>query len=329
MNRKRLIIIGLDILALLVLGVVTVYAIYTRPLGPSMQLDVPAEVQAQHQAAAQPAQQSDRVCGSRGILNLFIIGRASPNEAGVWGADAIRLAVVDFDSPAAGILALPGELWVNTPVLADLGYEQQSLEMVYQLIWEDNANNPDHVRVQKATQALAQTILDNFEFVPDRYATVEEDPFIDFIDDLGGVEVTLPEAVDGTYEGYGIYPAGLQTLDGLRTLNLTRLIHPDGQLEPDIWGSLERQNYVLQGMRDTILTPDNILLIPELVKSIRLAITTDLSVNQVVDLGCMVQEVGSDVNLQIVTSDLVTIDPAGHMLPDIDLINALIDSLVP
>jgi anionic cell wall polymer biosynthesis LytR-Cps2A-Psr (LCP) family protein len=304
MNRKRWLLLGLDILALLALGTVTVYAFYTRPLGPSLKLDVPssgkADIQAEKQAAAPAAPQAQKTCGSSGVQNLFVIGRASPNPAGLYGADAIRLVVVDYDAPAAGILGLPNELWVDTPVLADLDVDQTSLNMVYQLVWEANANNPDHVRAQKATQALAQTIVDNFTFVPDNYVTVEEEPFILFIDNLGGVEVNLPEAVDGTMEGYGTYPAGLQTLDGLRTLNLTRLLHPSGQLEEDIWGSLDRQNAVLLGMRDTMLELENIPQIPDLVKAIRRAITTDLSVDQALDLACMVQEVGSTANLQVV-----------------------------
>ena len=34
-----------------------------------------------------------------------------------------RLALVDFDTPAAAVLALPNELWVNSPALAEQGVE--------------------------------------------------------------------------------------------------------------------------------------------------------------------------------------------------------------
>ncbi|HLA97158.1 MAG TPA: LCP family protein [Anaerolineales bacterium] len=295
-----------------------------RPLGPALALEVPPEAQARQAAEAQVAPQAQKTCGNSGVMRLVVIGRASPSDHARYGADAVRLALLDFDAPAAAILALPNELWVSSPALAEQGFEQTSLNMVYQTAWENAKGNPDHVRAQKATQALAQTIVANFEFVPDHYVTVEEAPFIEYIDALGGVEVNLAQAVDGSAEGYGSYPQGVQVLTGLRALNLTRLMHPSGQPEADIWGSLGRQDAVLQGLRDTALKLGNVAKIPELVKAMRKAITTDLSVDQALDLACMVQEVGSEAVLLVVGPELVRIDEQGRMIPDVEGIKALI-----
>ncbi len=326
---KRIFFIILLGVILTLLGITGVaFALAKAQLGPSLELDIPPQVQAKQQAAIQSAPQAQqKTCGNTGVMRLLVIGRASPITAGLYGADAIRLVEVNFDTPAVGILTLPVQLWVDTPVLANAGVEKAPLNQVYQIAWETARGEPDPVRSRKATQALAQTILDNFEFVTDHYVTVEEAPFIEFIDQLGGIEVNLPEAVDGTMEGYGVYPSGVQVLSGLRALNLTRLMHPSGQAQPDIWGSLQRQTIVIQGMRDTLLKPENVGKILDLAKAIRKAVITDLSVDQAHDLACMVEEVGNQARLLAVTPDMVSYDDESHMIPNIEAIKVLLDSL--
>jgi anionic cell wall polymer biosynthesis LytR-Cps2A-Psr (LCP) family protein len=233
---------------------------------------------------------------------------------------------VDYDHGRAAIMALPVELWVDTPVLANIGVEETSLNLVYQKAWENAHGNPDHVRTQKATQALAQTIVDDFAFVPDHYLTVEEAAFVRYVDTLGGVNLTLASAVDGTSEGYGVYAAGPQLLDGMRALNLTRLLHPSGQAAPDIWGSLSRQDLVMKGLLAAALQPANWDKAPELVKEVRQAITTDLSASQALDLACMAQAVGGSAALLTVTPDMV-IYQDGRMLPDLQAIAQLIQHM--
>jgi len=317
-------------LVLLIGVTIWVVSWLSRPLDSPLELVVPPELaQVDQPAAAQSAPQLQKTCGGKGTLRMIVVGQASPITAGLYGADAIRLVVVDYDNETAAILGLPVDLWVDTPVLADLDVEENSLNMVYQLMYENASGNPDHVRTQKATQALAQTIVDVFEFVPDRYVTVVEEPFIEFIGELDGgvVVVNLPEGVDGTSEGYDDYPPGEQSLTGVQTLNLTRLLHPSGQIEPDILGRLERQNAVLLGMRDTmLLNSENLTKIPDLVKAVRKAITTDLSVDQALDLACMVEEVGNDADLLVVDDELWEIVD-GHMVPDIEGIKELITQM--
>jgi anionic cell wall polymer biosynthesis LytR-Cps2A-Psr (LCP) family protein len=80
---------------------------------------------------------------------------------------------------------------VDSPVLAGQVIDQTQLHPVYQQAWETAHGNPDNVRTQKATQVLAQTIGDNFDFKVDRYMTVEDQAFIQFINELGGIDLTL------------------------------------------------------------------------------------------------------------------------------------------
>jgi hypothetical protein len=83
-------------------------------------------------------------------------------------------------------------------------------------------------------------------------------------------------------------------------------------------------------MLDAVLNPENLTNLPNLVKDIRKAITTDLGVNQAMDLACMRQEVGTVANLMTVRPPpyLVTIDAEDRMIPNVEGKRTLFDQMV-
>ena len=129
-------------------------------------------------------------------MNLMLLGQASPIEAGHYGADAVRLARIDFDQQSVAILALPSDLWVGAAALDDPDIELAALNQIYQLAYEaEPGNQPEDVLARKATQTLAQAVVDNFGFVPDHYVTVKGEPFVELVDTLGGIEVDVQRAI--------------------------------------------------------------------------------------------------------------------------------------
>jgi LCP family protein required for cell wall assembly len=215
-------------------------------------------------------------------------------------------------------------LWVDTPVLADLEIEEVPLSAVYAEAYGRVNSASERFRTQVATQALAQTILDNFGFVPDHYITVDEEAFVEYVDLLGGIEVDLPEAVDGTSEGYGYYQAGVQLLDGTRTLNFARLYHPSGMDEFDLWGNQERQNLVVRGILAATLKPQNWTKVPALMNEVLGAVVTDLSLQQTLDLACMAEKVGDSTRMLEVSEEMVSMDESRRLIPDVEAIKELI-----
>lgn len=329
-------VVFLGLMGVLLVGAFYTLSLMQKPLGPALALEGQDGEMIQAQPASirlpvipgLPQAQSGKTCGGSGQLALFSLGQASPIEAGLFGADALRLIVVDYDSPGVSILAVPVWLWVDASVLKDPQAPFTSLNLVYQKAYEAaGPGNPPEVRTQKATQALAQAVLDNFGFVPDRYLAVLEEPFVEMVDMLGGIELDLPAAVDGTSEGYGIYPAGPQHLNGLQTLNFTRMLLPGGITTPDIWGRFARQNLVLHAMLEESLKPENWTKLPDLAKESRKAVVTDLSVNQVTSLACMLEVVGDQATLLEVAPEMVSYDDLGHMIPDMEAIQALVAQL--
>jgi LCP family protein required for cell wall assembly len=324
-------------LALLVIliptGIIFARNLMLSPLDPPLDLDIPSvaeptENEEVAEAPSSPSNDDKRTCGNKGKTKLFQIGVASPVETSHPGADAVRLVVVDYDQVTAGILALPADMWVNTPddLVEHLG-DLAPLNLIYLTAYETFPGSPHgKVLTRKATQILAQTIVDEFDFVPDKYININGDAFIELVDTLGGITITLTEEIDATAENYGIFPAVEQVLNGQRTLDFVRILYPNG-IGPDYFGRFDRQNLVLHALLYAVLHPDNWGSIPDLVKDARKMVVTDLSVDQARDLACMVEEVDGDADLLVVTPDMVVFDDQGRMIPDIEAIKELIKEL--
>ncbi len=263
-------------------------------------------------------------CGNTGRMHLLVIGLTAPNVEEALGADAIRLVTIDFDQPSAAVVTLPVYIWVETPVLSEMGIDHLHLTTVYWKAYAAAKADTEQIRARVATQAVAQTIMDNFGYMPDHYITVNDSGFVEYVDALGGIDVDLPKAVDGTAEGYGIYLAGPQHLDGKHTLNFARLFHPNGVTGLDIWGNFERQNIVVKAVLDGMLKPQNWTKIPALVEQIDRAMDTDLSPDQLMDLACIAQKVGENTRMLTVDETMVAKDIQGRMIPDTEAIKSLI-----
>jgi LCP family protein required for cell wall assembly len=266
---KKLRILSLLALVLLI-PTGLLYTKYTlaKPLDPPIELEIPRQVEGKS-FVADPSSKNTKICGNSGIMKILEIGIASPLEQGHQGADAIRLIVVDFDKVRAGILALPADLWVNTPddLIGELG-SLAPLNQIYLTAYQNSPGNPEKVLTQKATQILAQTILDEFGFVPDKYINVNGESFSDLVDSLDGITITLASEIDASSENFGIFPVGQQTLSGDQTLDFVRILYPNG-IGPDYFGRFERQNMVIHALLDAVLDHDNWDKAPELVKEAR------------------------------------------------------------
>lgn len=300
----------------------------TKPIDPPLELEVSVNASPVHNepdtTSSENTAYTSQTCGNSGVMRILNIGTASPAEKGHPGADSIRLIVVNFDEVRAGILALPVDLWVNTPaeLIDDLG-TTAPLNQIYLAAYQSLSDEPDHISAQEATQVLAQTIVDEFRFLPDQYINVSGESFIDLVDTLGGVTITLDEALDASGENCGLFPAGEQTLTGERTLAFVRMLSPNG-LEPDYFGRFERQNMIIHALLDAVMKVENLENYPELIMGARKMIVTDLSVEQANNLACMIEEVNGDAEFFMIDSEMITIDDQGQMIPDIEKTKELI-----
>jgi anionic cell wall polymer biosynthesis LytR-Cps2A-Psr (LCP) family protein len=132
---------------------------------------------------------------------------------------------------------------------------------------------------------LARTLTLNFGTQIDHYAAVNMRTFEKIVNAVDGIEVTLPETVDGrTAEDRSkrlLFPSGTHRLNGTQALTLARIRIEGG------FARAENQNRVLCALRDKLASPDVVTKLPDLIRSFQGAIQTDLSPEQLSQLACI------------------------------------------
>ena len=231
------------------------------------------------------------LCGAPPVMNILAIGTDARGNNYSYGlADVIRLVRVDFVNPKVTVLEMPRDLWVEIPDVADNldGQDHEKLNQAYLY------GNPGFGYTDDPAQGpglLARTLALNFGTRIDHYAAVNMRTFEKIVNAVGGVDVTLPETVDGRTATDTnkrlLFLAGTHHLDGTQALTLAR-IRIEG-----VFARAENQNRVLCALRDKLTSPAVLPKIPELIKSFQGAIQTDLSPEQLGQLACIGTQIRS------------------------------------
>jgi LCP family protein required for cell wall assembly len=182
------------------------------------------------------------------------------------------------------VLEFPRDMWVEIPDVADNlnGQDHEKLNQAYLY------GNPGFHYTDDAAQGpglLARTLALNFGAQIDHYAAVNMRTFINLVNAVGGIDVTLPEAVDGrTADDTSnrlVFKAGTLHLNGDRALTLARIRIKGG------FARGENQNRVLCALRDKLASPSVIKEIPELIQAFKDNVQTDLTPAQITQLACI------------------------------------------
>jgi LCP family protein required for cell wall assembly len=184
------------------------------------------------------------------------------------------LVRVDSVNPKVTVLEIPRDLWVEIPDIADNldGQDHEKLNQAYLYgnhgfgYTDDPAQGPG---------LLARTLTLNFGTNIAHYAAVNMQTFVKIVNAVGGIDVTLPETVDGRTATDTnkrlLFSQGTHHLDGISALTLAR-IRIEGT-----FARADNQNRVLCALRDKLTSGDVVTRIPELIQSFQDAIQTDSS----------------------------------------------------
>lgn len=309
-RSQKTILFVLSLTAAVLLAVVVwLYSgLLQRPLGPSLQLAtatpmgmpatwtpdpvaasaVPSTLQPVSIQSTSGVPTSNAVtglCGGPAVMQILAVGSdARANSYNYGLADVIRLIRIDFVNPKVTVLEFPRDLWVEIPDIADNlnGQDHEKLNQAYLY------GNPGFGYTDDPAQGpglLARTLTLNFGTQIDHYAAVNMRTFEKIVNAVGGIDVYLPEALDGrTPDDRSerlIFKSGNLTLNGERALTLARI---------RIQGTFARadnQNRVLCALRDKLTSPHVVTKIPQLIQSFQGAIQTDLSPAQLGQLACI------------------------------------------
>ncbi|GAB4467683.1 MAG: hypothetical protein Kow00124_00910 [Anaerolineae bacterium] len=220
---------------------------------------------------------------SEGRVTVLLMGideRAF--EQGPARTDTMILLTLDPATGTAGMISIPRDLWVAIP---DYG--------VYDRI------NTAYFRGQAdqypggGGAALARlTVQHNLGVEVPYYATVNFQAFIQIIDQIGCIPITVPQTIDDpTYpapDGYGYDPfyleAGEYCMGGETLLKYSRTRSTFG----GDFDRAARQQQVLRAIREHVLStgqlPNLLARAPQLYETVSDGISTNLSLQQIVEL---------------------------------------------
>ena len=224
-------------------------------------------------------------CRDLPTMTILAIGVDARSDEYRYGrADVIRAVRVDFKAQRVSMLQFPRDLWVRIPEVRDnLGTDRQKLNTAYTYgnpglhFWDHPSQGPG---------LLARTLDLNFGLKADHYVAANMNIFVDVVDALGGLDITLPEGgIDGrsSYDRSErlVFPAGQQHLTGEQALTLARIRNVS------VFQRESYQNMVMCALQEEIEQPETILKIPAIISSFRDNVQTDLSPEQISQLACL------------------------------------------
>ncbi len=244
-------------------------------------------------------------------INILLMGideRIGYDTDRAYRTDTMIVVHIDPVRRTAGVLSFPRDLWVEIPEF-NLNARLNNANFI-----GDNNNYPGG-----GGPALAmETINANFGIRIDHYAMVNFTVVETVIDILApdGIPVEVTEVIrDPDYpdEGYGTinveFDPGVEFMDGQRLLQYARTRATEG-------GDLDRarrQQQVLEAMRSYVLSAGGIqqflTQIPALWEELSGSYRTDLTLQQIVGLGFLMNEIPRE-NIQY------RVIGVGYIIPD-------------
>lgn len=295
-----IVLASVSVLVLIDTGI-RVYRAWNQPLGPALDYPTPLPLPATWTVPpgtplptitlaptlsfyTETPTSSFLPCGNLPPMMLLAIGSDSHKNDYQYGrADLIRAIRVDFRAQRITVLAFPRDLWVRIPeVIDDLGTNEQKLNTAYTYgnpglhFWDHPSQGPG---------LLARTLDLNFGLQSDHYVAVSMNVFVEIVDTLGGLDINLPDGVDGrsSYDRSArlVFPAGEQHLNGEQALTLARIRNVS------VFQRTNHQNQVVCALQEKITSPETISKIPDIIYSFTQNILTDLTPEQVSQLACL------------------------------------------
>ncbi|MFO7682307.1 MAG: LCP family protein [Chloroflexota bacterium] len=259
------------------------------------------------------------------ILLLGIDQRC--DEIGPTHTDSMMLVTLNPMSLSAGVLSLPRDMWVEIP-----GFDVDRINQAhyYGEAYEYPGGGP----------ALAVETVESFLGVQiDYYAAVNFDAFIEIVNQIGGIDITVPEAIEDTAypdRCYGYDPftieAGDHHLNGEMALKYART-------RATLGGDVDRagrQQAVVLAVREKVLSLD---MVPQLIKqapavwqTLQTNVRTNMTLEEAVQLALLAQDIPrGSIETAVIDYDYVepSITPDGRqvLVPNRDYIRQLRNKL--
>jgi LCP family protein required for cell wall assembly len=261
-------------------------------------------------------------------LNILVMGldlRPGVAKDQPARADTLFVASIDKRYNRVQMLSFPRDLWADVPVKIDSG----------EFVWGEAKVNAaySHGQFYKyedgGAGATVATIEHNYHIDIHHWVVIDWEGFVRLIDAIGGIDVTVPEAVsDFGTDTLEMFPnrtvqAGAQHMDGERALGYSR-VRIDGDIK-----RIERQQLVIRAVADQAVSLGIIGRLPEFWSAYNDAIRTDVETGLVPGFGLLARDLDYDnietFSVADATYSGIAEDGALILLPNLDELFAVID----
>jgi polyisoprenyl-teichoic acid--peptidoglycan teichoic acid transferase len=246
--------------------------------------------------------------GSR--INILFVGLrgGDPIEGDCpFCTDTLILLTVDPITKTAGMLSIPRDMWVNIP---GFGYSRINTA------WTLGRGS----KLPGGGPALTMKTVSHFIGVPvDYYVQVDFDTFVDVIDLIGGVDIYNDERIVLDPMSHGrdfpkvkLTCCGMRHLNGTVALAYARCRHVEQGCKDGDVGRAKRQQKVIFGIRDKVLTPENfpklLAQAPELYRTFSSGIHTNLTLPDAMELAVLVRDIpANSIRSGVIDNSMITL----------------------
>lgn len=213
-------------------------------------------------------------------------------ETGPARTDSLILLTIDPVTMHAGMLSVPRDLWVEIP---NVGVYDKINTAYFRGVAEQYPGGG-------GPALAADTIQHNLGIKVDYFVTVNFQAFVDIIDEIGCIPVTVPQTIDDpnypAADGYGVDPfyldAGEYCMGGETLLRYARTRATYG----GDFDRSARQQQVINAVREYVLSSGQLTSLlakaPQIYATASEGITTDLSLQQGIALARLGTEIASE-----------------------------------
>jgi LCP family protein required for cell wall assembly len=233
------------------------------------------------------------------ILLMGLDYRDWESGEGAPRTDSMMLVTLDPISKTAGMLSIPRDLWVEIPA-----YGHGRINTAYAL-GEQN-------RLPGGGPGLAVKTVEKLLGVPIQYyMQLDFGAFVRIIDEIGGVEIFIPEEIKVDPIGPNntvVLRPGVRMLSGDVALAYARARHTEG----GDFDRAQRQQDLALAIRDQLpgMIPTIVTKAPALYQQLASGIRTNLTLDQMIALGMLAMQISPDDirSAVIAPPDMVTLE---------------------
>ena len=255
-------------------------------------------------------------------INVLVMGldqRFDEADNQPYRTDSVMIMTIDPFSKTAGTFSIPRDTLVNVKTDDGAFWTRTRINEVYEMGEYPVIGYPDACKGCGAKLAM-DTIKDNFGIPINFYVILNWDNFVQVIDDLGGVDINVPEyAYDPAYstcqfcgDYYQIeFLPGIEHMDGERALEYARIRHSDNDYK-----RIERQQLVLRAIITKAKTLDFIDVgkMKDLYGTYHDSVQTNIPDTSIPGLGLLVKQIdanGGLANMKMVSMQDATFPCTG------------------